>query len=189
MKKRIFNYFIIIIYVLLLVIILKGEHFYGSQIDWINQHTAIPDFFRNYFYETKNLIPNYIFNIGAGQNIFNFSYYGLMSPIILISYILPFIKMENYIAFASILTYIFTGITFYNYLISHKTNNKLSLISTLSFLTLAPITYHFHHHIMFVWYFPFLILSFIGVDNYINKQKSFLLIISIFLLILTNLLI
>lgn len=186
MKKRIYNYFIIILYVLLLVIILKGEHFYGSQIDWINQHTAIPDFFRNYFYETKNLIPNYIFNIGAGQNIFNFSYYGLMSPIILISYILPFIKMENYIAFASILTYIFTGITFYNYLISHKTNNKLSLISTLSFLTLAPITYHFHHHIMFVWYFPFLILSFIGVDNYINKQNSFLLIISIFLLILTN---
>ena len=74
MKKRIFNYFIIILYVLLLVIILKGEHFYGSQIDWINQHTAIPDFFRNYFYETKNLIPNYIFNIGAGQNIFNFSF-------------------------------------------------------------------------------------------------------------------
>ena len=187
MKKRQTNYLVIISFSLFLILILVGKnHFYGSQIDWINQHTAIPNMFRNLFYQTKKLIPNYVFNIGAGQNIFNYSYYGLMNPIILISYFLPFITMENFISITSIILYIISGLLLFRFLKSNKVTNQLSLLATLTFQTLAPITFHFHHHIMFVWYIPFLIMALVGVDKYINKNKSLLLMASIFLIILTN---
>lgn len=180
------NYIIIIIYGLLLIFLLLGvNNFYGSSVDWAMQHTVFPDYFRNLFYETKRLIPNLSMNIGAAQNIFNFSYYGLMSPIILISYFLPFIDMTTYISIISIILHIGSGVLLYKFLINHN-DSKVSLLLSLIFLTFAPLTYHFHHHIMFVWYFPFLILSFMGIDKYIKEKKSALLIISIFLIILTN---
>ena len=61
MNKKKMNYLAIILYSIILIIILKGtNHLYGSNIDWINQHTTIPELFRNIFYETKRPIPNYL---------------------------------------------------------------------------------------------------------------------------------
>ena len=34
-------------------------------------------------------------NLGGGQNIYNFAYYGLYNPVILLSYALPFVKMGD----------------------------------------------------------------------------------------------
>ncbi len=187
MKTNKKNYMFIIAYSLILVLVLLGfNKLYGSNTDWISQHSVIPEYFRSIFYETKNLLPSFNFNLGAGQNIFNYSYYGLLSPIILTSYLLPFLSMTNFIMIASILLYISSGILIYYFLKNNNQNNTTSLILSCCFLTLAPITYHFHHHIMFVWYLPFLILALIGVDKYLNKNKSFLLMISIFLIITTN---
>ncbi len=186
MKKRNY-YFILGIYGILFLILLVGfKHLFGSNIDWITQHVTIPEYFRNLFYETKNLIPNLAFNLGAGQNIYNFSYYGFLSPIILISYLLPFLNMSIFIMIASIILYLLSGFLMFKFIDENFHNNKLSLLSGLIILSVAPITYHFHHHIMFVWYIPFLILSLIGVDSYFLKKKSFLLMTSVFLLIMTN---
>ncbi len=181
------NYLIIILYGIILTFLLLGiNNLYGSSTDWINQHSVIPEYFRNTFYETGNLLPNFAFNLGAGQNIFNYAYYGFLSPIILISYLLPFINMTTYVITASILLYLLSGLLIYRFLTSNKYSDKTSLILSLCFLSLSPLTYHFHHHIMFVWYIPFLILALMGVDQYVNKNKSFLLMISVFLIIMTN---
>lgn len=180
------NYVIIFIYGLLVTFLLLGiNNVYGSTVDWHTQHSVLPNYFRNLFYDTKTLLPNLAFNLGAGQNIFQFSYYGLMSPIILLSYFLPFIDMSIYIMVMSFILYVSSGMLLYKFLEKH-TSSKESLILSILFLSLSPLTYHFHYHLMFVWYFPFLILAFIGVDRYIEKQKSFLLMLSIFFLLLTN---
>lgn len=185
--KKYRNYLIIILYGLALTILLVGlNNVYGSKTDFINQHIVISQYFRQIFYQTQNLLPNFVFNLGAGQNIFNYSYYGLLSPIILISYLLPFVKMSTYIMVASVILYLASGILMYVFLKNNKFDEKISLFSALLLLSTAPLTFHFHHHIMFVWYLPFLILSLIGVDKYLNKNKSLLLIISIFLIIMTN---
>ena len=63
---------------------------FGAKVDWVSQHSVLPDYFRRQFYETGNLFPEFAANIGGGQNIYNFSYYGLLSPVILPSYLLPF---------------------------------------------------------------------------------------------------
>ena len=99
-KKRDYNYLIILGYSLLLILlIISNQTIFGSKIDWLAQHVAFPDYFRNLFYKTHNLLPSFAFSLGAGQNIYNFSYYGLYNPLILISYLFPFIKMSTYITF------------------------------------------------------------------------------------------
>ena len=155
MKSDKKNYLIIILYGILITFLLLGlNNLYGSNTDWISQHSVIPDYFRKIFYETGNILPNLAFNIGAGQNIYNYSYYGLLSPIILLSYFLPFIKMTTYIMGSSIILHILSGLFMYYFLKENKISNKVSLILSLCFLSIGPM-YHFHHHIMFVWNIPF----------------------------------
>ena len=67
---------------------------FGSSIDWISQHSTLADYFRKRFYATGNLFPDFAWNLGGGQNIYHFAYYGLLSPTVLLSYLFPFIPME-----------------------------------------------------------------------------------------------
>lgn len=188
MKKRDYiNLTIIILTVLVIMFITKGyNNLYGSKTDWMSQHWALPEYFRNLFYETKNLFPNFAPNIGAGQNIYNFAYYGFLNPIILISYFFPFIKMVDYIMISSIIVVIMSIILFYKWLINNKVEVNNAFIATFLFALANPLIYHSHRHIMFINYMPFLILALIGIDKYFENKKSWLLIISVFLIIMTS---
>ena len=190
MKNFISKYLnqIIIIFTILIIVFLttRFSNMFGSNTDWINQHTIIPEYFRQTFYQTGKLIPNLALNYGGGQNIFNLSYYGLLSPLILPSYLLPFISMTTYLTGINILIVITSSLLFYTFLKRHNFSNSISLITTLLFTLSAPLIFQMHRHIMFVNYMPFLIMSLIGVDNLIQKNKKTLLIISIFLMIMTS---
>lgn len=76
------------------VIITRFQYVFGSNLDWMKQHITFPDYFRNLFYETGDLFPNLALHLGGGQNIFYFAYYGLFSPIILLSYLFPLYQWE-----------------------------------------------------------------------------------------------
>ncbi len=182
-KKIVLILLLIIIYVLCITNFL--DSFYGSTVDWDCQHFSIPDYFRKLFYETGNLIPNFAFNLGNGQNIFYYSYYGLLNPIILISYFLPFIEMIDYIQISLIIIVFISCILLYKWLLN-KYNSSIAFFSTIVYLTITPVLFHSHRHIMFINYMPFLILSLIGVDKYFMENKRCLLIISVFLLIMTS---
>ena len=65
---------------------------FGAKVDWLSQHSVLPDYFRQQFYATGKLFPEFAANLGGGQNIYHFAYYGLYSPLILPSYLLPFVK-------------------------------------------------------------------------------------------------
>ncbi len=186
-SKKQKDYLIIIILILFFVFLTyRFKNVFGSDTDWINQHTIIPDYFRQMFYKTGKLIPNLALNYGAGQNIFNISYYGLLSPLILPSYFFPFMSMPTYITIINIITLIASGILFYNFLESHKYKRNVTLLTTIIFVLAAPFIFHMHRHIMFVNYMPFLVMGLMGVDKYLNKKKKGLLIISIFLMIMTS---
>ena len=115
-KKDYINLAILIIFFLVFITILilcTKNSIYGSKLDYADQHYMIPEYFRTLFYNSKQLFPNFALNLGMGQNIYNFSYYGLHSPIILISYLLPFIKMATYIQIVSIICIIIDIILFH----------------------------------------------------------------------------
>lgn len=185
--KRSKNYFILIISILLFILLTTGvNNVFGSNTDWLNQHTIFPDYFRQLFYETKELIPNFAFNYGGGQNIFNISYYGFLNPLILPSYFMPFVDMTTYIIIVNIIVIIASTLLFYNFLKSHKFSDNTSLLVSLLFAFAVPIIFHMHRHIMFVNYMPFLIMAFMGVDKYIDNNKKCFLIINTFLMIMTS---
>ena len=177
---------IIVLYGILLTAALMGfGNIYGHATDWLSQHIVFPEIFRQNFYANKTLIPNFLFDVGGGQNIFNFTYYCFLSPGVLLSYLLPFVDMMVYIIIFSIVSYLSTGVLVYNFLRRHFGNNKAFACAIFA-LTLPPFTNHFHHHIMFVWYLPFFVLALIGLDRFFEKGKFLLFIISTFLMIMTN---
>ena len=173
------------IFIILVFIYTNFYYKYGSMTDWIMQHTVFPDYFRSLFYSTGDLTPNLALNIGAGQNIYYFSYYGLLSPYTLLSYFFPFIKMIDYMIIINILIVIISSYLIYKWLINNNYNNKIAFISALLFMLISSF-FHMHRHIMFINYMPFLILGLMGVDRYFKDKKSYLLIISVFLIIMTS---
>ena len=188
-KKDYINIIILIIFFLVyitLYLLLNKGSIYISKLDYVDQHYMIPEYFRTLFYSTKTLFPNFAFNLGMGQNIYNFSYYGLYSPIVLISYMLPFIKMVTYMQIISIICIILDILLLYRFISNHYTNKLIRFITVFIFLCSSSLIFHSHRHIMFVNYMPFLLLSFILIDNYFKYNKKILLILSICLLILSN---
>lgn len=158
---------------------------FGSNLDWINQHSVLPDYFRQRFYDTGQLFPDIAWNLGAGQNIYNFSYYGLFNPIIWISYFLPFVPMSLYIQITSILSYGASVVIFYCWL-KKKCDDRITLACTFLFLLAAPLVYHSYNQLMFVNYMPFLCAAFLGVDKYVEEKKKALLLCGVCGMILTS---
>ena len=159
---------------------------FGAKVDWISQHSVLPDYFRQQFYATGKLFPEFAANLGGGQNIYHFAYYGLYSPLILPSYLLPFVKMSDYIMAVSITGLTASVLLFYYWLKSRKTDTGTAFILSLMFLLAGPMIGQYSGQIMFVDYMPFLCLALIGVDRYFEQEKSGLFTVSVFLMIMTS---
>ena len=159
---------------------------FGAKVDWLSQHSVLPDYFRQQFYATGKLFPEFAANLGGGQNIYHFAYYGLYSPLILPSYLLPFVKMSDYIMAVSITGLTASVLLFYYWLKSRKTDTGTAFILSLMFLLAGPMIGQYSGQIMFVDYMPFLCLALIGVDRYFEQEKSGLFTVSVFLMIKTS---
>ncbi len=173
-------------YILILLFITKGNFMYASEVDFIRQHSVFPDYFRNLFYETKTIFPDFAPHLGGGQNIFYFAYYGFLNPIILLSYLLPFVPMTTYIIISHMLLVFLSVILFYFFLKKNKILPNIAFFGSFLFLCSTSFIFHSHRHIMFMNYMPFLLLALFGVIRYFDKQKSGVLIMSILLMILTS---
>ena len=159
---------------------------FGAKVDWLSQHSVLPDYFRQQFYATGKLFPEFAANLGGGQNIYHFAYYGLYSPLILPLYLLPFVKMSDYIMAVSITGLTASVLLFYYWLKSRKTDTGTAFILSLMFLLAGPMIGQYSGQIMFVDYMPFLCLALIGVDRYFEQEKSGLFTVSVFLMIMTS---
>jgi len=163
----------------------RSTFVFGSTKDWNQQHYLIPEYFRNLFYKTHDLFPDFAFNLGNGQNIYNLAYYGLLNPVILLSYLLPFVAMRDYIIISTCGLVLISTVLVY-YFVKNKFDARIAFISSLVFLMATPIIFHSHRHIMFINYMPFLIMALMAVDKYFKDNNKFFLTISIFLMIMTS---
>lgn len=163
-----------------------GKTWFASPVDWIAQHSVFPDYFRKLFYETGELYPDFAIQIGGGQNIFNFAYYGFLSPQILLSYLFPQIKMDYWIMGVSFADYAVSGILLYHWFRSRGMRRELCFWMPVLFLLSAPLLYHSCVQILFVNYMPFVCLGLIGTDRYFEKNRPGVLIVSVCLLILSS---
>lgn len=186
-KKDIISILVLTLtFIIIYLILTKNTYLFASQTDFKYQHYVIPEYFRMLFYNTLDLFPDFTLNLGSGQNIYYLSYYGLFNPYILISYLFPHIEMIDYLITTNCLIILISSYLFYLFLRKNNHNEKVSFITTFLFLMSGPLIFHAKRHIMFINYFPFLILGLIGIDQYIKKQKITLLIVSIPLIILSS---
>ena len=185
-KKDLINIAILLTIVTIVIIFcIHGGYLYGSELDWNNQHSIVPEYFRSLFYKNLDLFPDLALNIGGGVNIYNYGYYGFLSPIILISYLLPFLSMKTYIQISSILI-VYSSVILFYYFLRNKFKEDTSLLGSIAFATASPLLFHSHRHLMFISYMPFLILALIGVDKYFKNDNKKLLSVSILLIILCS---
>lgn len=188
MKKiKDIHVFLLLTIIMLAVVFISvgGNNIYGSMTDWVMQHTVFPDYFRTLFYSNGDIVPNLALNMGAGQNTYYFSYNGLLNPFVILSYLFPFAKMIDYIMIISILIVIVSAFLIYKWLTNNKFDQKIAIVAAILFLLINAF-FHAHRHIMFIDYMPFLILGLIGIDKYFNDKKSYLYIISVFLIIMCS---
>lgn len=138
------------------MIIMHKGIVWGSNTDWKSQHFPIPEYFRMRFYETHDIFPDFALQLGSGQNIYNFGYYGIANPLYLPAYALPFVPMSIYIEVLSLSTVIVSALMSYKFFKGHF-SRKISLVLAIMFLCSGGIFYHSHCQIMFMNYFPFLL--------------------------------
>lgn len=172
--------------ILVVLLILRNKYLLGSTVDWESQHVYLPEYFRTLFYQTKDIFPDFAFHIGAGQNIYHFAYYGLLNPIILLSYLLPHVSMMNYVMISTFLLIATSVCLFYRFLRHHEENETICFFCSFLFLAATPMLFHLHRHIMFINYMPFLIMGFFGVDRYFEQKKGWLLTLSVFFMLLMS---
>ena len=101
-------------------------------------------------------------------------------------YLLPFVKMSDYIMAVSITGLTASVLLFYYWLKSRKTDAGTAFILSLMFLLAGPMIGQYSGQIMFVDYMPSLCLALIGVDRYFEQEKSGLFTISVFLMIMST---
>ena len=157
----------------------------GSQIDWISQHTVLAEYFRQRFYSTHEFFPQFASELGGGQNIYNFAYYGLYSPLVLLSYAFPFLSMEMWFQIMGILTHTADGVLCFLWLNRHL-KKPYSICGAMVLMCSSAVVYHTYAQVMFVDYLPFLLLMLIGVDTCRKTKGKVLLIIGAMGTVLTS---
>ena len=165
MKKR-DTFYITILFILpiLFVLCISTYSMYGSKLDWLSQHISLADYFR----QTKQLLPDSFENLQGQTNAFSFSYYGLLRPDVLISYLFPNVPTSFFIISYATLLWSFTGGLCYYWLRNKGYKDTICFFSSICCIC-ANCFFQSHQQIMFVEIIPFLFLSLILIDK--NKRQ------------------
>ncbi|MDD8049599.1 MAG: YfhO family protein [Thomasclavelia sp.] len=188
MKKRDYTFLILVAISLIMLVIttLCLGYQYGSKTDWFKQYVAINETTRQAFYHTGNFLPDINWQLGSGVSQYALSYYGVFHPLMFISYLLPFVPMNYYIMFSTIIMIILSVILLYQLLLNHHYSFETRVVISLCFILAAPILFHSKKQIGFINYFPFIFLGFKGIDKYFLDHSVIGIIIPVFFLTLMN---
>lgn len=174
-------------FLLVLIYCLLGEDYvFGSYIDWNSQHGVIPDYFRQKFYETGSLTGDFALELGGGMNPYALAYHGMFNPVLLPSFLFPNLHMYHYLMISSLVLIFASLVLLYLWLRGQHFSRPIAYFASVMLAFSAPFLFHFHKHIMFVNYLPFLILALMGIDRLLLYRKKALFIISFALALLTS---
>ncbi|MGI6002569.1 MAG: YfhO family protein [Lachnospiraceae bacterium] len=186
-RRQVWIYMLVFAAAAVFVLFLEYRHgtIAGTNEDWINQHTAYADYFRKRFYRTHNFFPQFASELGGGQNIWYFAYYGLYNPLYLLSWFFPFISMETWFQIVGVLTQLADGILCFFWLRRH-TGEKESFIGALMLMLSFAIVGQTISQVMFVEYMPFLLMMLIGADRRREKGSGVLMAVGTLCMILNS---
>lgn len=173
-----------ILYMVLLVML--NQTFGQTVGDFESQHIRFIDYLRNSFFKTHDLAPQMTMNLGGTQNMAALFYHGQYNPLIMLSYLFPFISTINWIRllFVIIATLSFGAMNFL--LEQHKISRTIRIIVSAMTVFTMPFLFQSGNHINFLYYYPVMIISLIAIRMIIKQGKIWLFIICVALIFYTN---
>ena len=157
----------------------RGE-FFGYGSDWLSQHLPLAETLRSAMLDSGRLLPLYL-HLGGGSSVYDFAYYGLLRPDILLGCLFPEIGMEYFLAGYS-LAGIVLGTNLLFWWLRRRLRGEPSGTRAAAFAAVlyaaATCLFHAHNQLMFVNYLSFLILTLIGIDRMAEQGKGAWLVTS-----------
>ena len=157
----------------------RGE-FFGYGSDWLSQHLPLAETLRSAMLDSGRLLPLYL-HLGGGSSVYDFAYYGLLRPDVLLGCLFPQIGMEYLLAGYS-LAGIVLGTNLLFWWLRRRLRSEPSGARAAAFAAVlyaaATCLFHAHNQLMFVNYLPFLILTLIGIDRMAEQGKGAWLVTS-----------
>ena len=151
----------------------RGE-FFGYGSDWLSQHLPLAETLRSAMLDSGRLLPLYL-HLGGGSSVYDFAYYGLLRPDILLGCLFPQVGMEYFLAGYS-LAGIVLGTNLLFWWLRRRLRGEPSGARAAAFAAAlyvaATCLFHAHNQLMFVNYLPFLILTLIGIDRMAEQGKG-----------------
>ena len=129
---------IVLITGMLFMLLQSKQLVYGSITDWLSQHVAFAEYFRENFLSNRTAVSRLSLQLGAGQNMAEFIYYGLLRPEILLSYAFPMIKMSTYIMISSIALTITSTELFYYWIRKQNISQHAAFFASVIFYVQVP---------------------------------------------------
>ena len=131
--------------------------------------------------ESGRLLPLYI-DLGGGVSVYDFAYYGLLRPDVLLGYLFPSVGMEYILGGYAVFELLLGGNMVYIWLRGNHEQNtagrRAAFAGSVLYMA-AGCFLHAHFQLMFVNYLPFLVLALIGIDRFIEKRKGILLCVGL----------
>lgn len=157
------------------------ELLFGFGSDWLSQHLPIAESLRQAMLESGRLLPLYI-DLGGGSSAYDFAYYGLLRPDVLLGCLLPSIGMEYILGVYAVFELLLGGNLVYVWLRGNCGQNaagrRAAFAGSVLYLA-AGCLLHAHFQLMFVNYLPFLVLALIGADRFIENRRGTLLCVGL----------
>ena len=151
----------------------RGE-FFGYGSDWLSQHLPLAETLRSAMLDSGRQLPLYL-HLGGGSSVYDFAYYGLLRPDILLGCLFPQVGMEYLLAGYS-LAGIVLGTNLLFWWLRRRLRSEPSGARAAAFAAMlyaaANCLFHAHNQLMFVNYLPFLILTLIGIDRMAEQGKG-----------------
>ncbi len=154
---------------------------FGFGSDWLSQHLPIAESLRQAMLESGRLLPLYI-DLGGGVTVYDFAYYGLLRPDVLLGCLFPSVGMEYILGGYAAVELLLGANLVYVWLQGNCRQNaagrRAAFAGSVLYLA-AGCFLHAHFQLMFVNYLPFLVLALIGIDRFIEKHKGILLCVGL----------
>ena len=154
---------------------------FGFGSDWLSQHLPIAESLRWAMLESGRLLPLYI-DLGGGSSAYDFAYYGLLRPDVLLGCLLPGVGMEYILGSYAVFEFLLGGNLVYIWLRGNCGKNtagrRAAFAGSVLYLA-AGCFLHAHFQLMFVNYLPFLVLALIGIDRFIENRRGILLCVGL----------
>lgn len=166
---------------------IMGATLGNTKSDFNSQHLMFIEYIRNLIFSTHDLVPQLTMNYGLGQSFVALYYHGLYNPFVMFSLILgPNVSIKVVMYFIYLMIIIMTSLSMHWLArlngFTHFQSRIISLLTTFS----GILIFHFTWHPMFIYYYPFMILSLVSLHYLVREKNIYFYALTLGMVFYTN---